>query len=80
MANNKDLMEDLTENNAVQTGGATLLAAGMTQLGVSTIGLGALSTGSAGVILATLGPVGLAIGGVILFGGIVSTINKRMKK
>jgi len=30
MANNKDLMEDLTENKAVQTGGAILLATCMT--------------------------------------------------
>jgi len=52
----------------------------MTQLGGSTIGLSALTTGSAGAILATLGPVGLAIGGVLLVGGIVSTISKRMRK
>jgi len=79
MGNNKDLMEDLTENKAVQIGAGTAAAVGMGYLGVSTVGLGALSTTGFGALLVGLGPIGLGIGGVILVGGIISTVSKRVK-
>jgi len=79
MKDDKDFMEDLTENKAVQIGAGTAAAVGMSYLGVSTIGLGALSTTGFGAGLLALGPIGLAIGGVLLVGGIVSTVSKRMK-
>jgi len=72
-------MEDLTENKAVQIGAGTAAAAGMGYLGVSTIGLGALSTTGFGAGLFALGPIGIGIGGVLFIGGIISTIIKRAK-
>ncbi len=79
MKNDKNLLEDLSENKAVQVGAGTAAAAGMAHIGVSTIGLSALSTTGFGAGLLALGPIGLAVGGVILVGGIASTISKRSK-
>lgn len=81
MKDKKDFTDELMENKAVQAGGAAFLAAGLAKLGLSTVGLGALATGKAGVILVTLGgPVGLAIGGALIVGGTIATIKSRKKK
>lgn len=69
-----------TDNKAVQTGGATLFVAGASHLGFSaatTAGVGALTTGKVGLILAGLGPCGLAIGGCLLVGGITKVLIDR---
>lgn len=80
MSNQKSLVDELTENKAVQAGGATLAAAGLAEVGVSAAGFGVLSTGGTGLLLAAAGPVGLIVGGILLAGGIISTIDKRTDK
>lgn len=80
MDNKRELGDELTSNKAVQTGGATLFVAGAANVGVSTAttaGIGAITTGKAGLILAGLGPWGIAIGGCLLFGGVVKVLIDR---
>ena len=81
MEDNKGFGEELIENKATQVGGATLAAAGMSQIGIATGGLGALATGKAGIIIATVGgPIGIAIGGALIAGGLIATLYNRRKK
>lgn len=83
MENKRELGDELTDNKAVQTGGATLFVAGASHLGfsaASTAGVGALTTGKAGLILAGLGPWGLAIGGCLLLGGAAKVLIDRHKE
>lgn len=82
MENKRDLWDELTDNKAVQTGGATLLVAGATHLGVSatTAGVGAIASGKAGLILASFGPWGLAIGGCLLVGGVTKVFIDRYRE
>lgn len=72
--NEKSIGDELIENKAVQIGGATFVAAGAASLGLTTGALGG------GALLITLGPIGLAIGGILLVGGIYSTLSKRNNK
>lgn len=70
----RDVMDDLAENPAVQAGGVTLLAAGTGSLASS---IGVTSAAQAGLILASLGPIGWVAGGILLFGGVAYTISNR---
>jgi len=83
MDTNQSFGEDLVENKAVQTGGATIAATGMASIGINTIGLGAITAGKAGLILASVAasaPIALAVGGVLINGGLIVTIANRRKK
>ncbi len=83
MENKRDFGDELTDNKAVQTGGATLFVAGASHLGFSaatTAGVSALTTGKAGLLLASLGPWRLAIGGCLLVGGVTKVLIDRHKE
>jgi hypothetical protein len=76
----KGLGEELLENKAVQAGGTSILAFTLSQIGISTGALGVVAATKFGLILSTLGPFGLAAGGVLLVGGAVYTIANSSKK
>ena len=46
----------------------------------TTAGVGAVTAGKAGLILAGLGPCGIVIGGCLLFGGVAKVLIDRYKE
>lgn len=83
MNNKREFGDELTDNKAVQTGGATLFVAGASHLGISsatTAGVGCMATGKAGIFLASLGPFGMAAGGCLLLGGVAKVLLDRYKE
>lgn len=78
MKNN--LGEELVNNKIIQAGSATFVASAASELGLATGGIGAITAGKVGVLLATLGPPGLIIGGVLVIGGIAATVYEHYKK
>lgn len=83
MDSNQSFGEDLVENKAVQTGGATIVATGLASIGINTVGLGAIAAGKAAIIItavAASAPIAVTIGGVLLIGGLIGTFAKRRRK
>ena len=80
MSDKKSFSSEISENKAVVAGAATFVASGATGLGLSTGALGAVTVGKVGLILSSLGPVGLIAGGGLIVGGIIYTAVKRKKQ